>query len=56
MKLLRYMLSHGLLIILLFLLALAYYYRAQLFSADINMRIDGVVEKTLAWTEVFKNK
>ena len=56
MKLLRYMLSHGLFILLILLLVLAYYYRAQLFSADINVRIDNMVDKSLAWTEIFKNK
>lgn len=56
MKLLRYLLSHGILLLLLVALAFAYYYRAQLFSSDINARIDGVVNKSLAWTEVFADK
>jgi tetratricopeptide (TPR) repeat protein len=56
MKLLRYLLSHGILLLLLVALAFAYYYRARLFSADINARIDGVVNKSLAWTEVFADK
>jgi len=56
MKLLRYLFSHGILLLLLVALAFAYYYRAQLFSPEINGRIDAVVNKSLAWTEVFADK
>ena len=56
MKLLRYILSHGILLLLIVALAFAYYYRTQLFSDDINARIDNVMHKSVAWLEVFKDK
>lgn len=56
MKLLRHILSHGILLLILIALAFIYFYRAQLFSVEINTRIDSTVDKALAWTEIFQNK
>lgn len=48
MKLIRYLLSHALLLAFLIALAFAYHYRARLFSNEINTRIDSTVEKGMA--------
>ena len=56
MKLLRHILSHGILLIVLIALAFIYFYRVQLFSTEINAHIDSTVNKALAWTEIFQNK
>jgi len=56
MKLLRYLLSHGILLLFIVALVFAYYYRTQLFSVKVNTRIDSAVEKSLAWTEIFMKK
>ncbi|MBI1424677.1 MAG: tetratricopeptide repeat protein [Gammaproteobacteria bacterium] len=49
MKLIRYILSHLLLIAFLFLLVLAYYYRSQLFPAEVVSRIDHVTQRVMFW-------
>lgn len=58
MKLIRYILSHGLLLGILVAIGFAYYYRARLFSAEVNQHIDQTVnvavEKTRGITEVFQ--
>jgi tetratricopeptide (TPR) repeat protein len=43
MKIIRYILSHGLLLGFLVAIGFAYYYRTQLFSDTINQRIDGAL-------------
>jgi len=57
MKLIRYILSHALLLAFLVVLGFAYHYRVKLFSAEINRQIDktvGVVmDKARGITEVF---
>jgi tetratricopeptide (TPR) repeat protein len=47
MKLIKFLLSHVILLAFLVALGFAYYYRAQLFSPDINARIDHTVHKVL---------
>lgn len=47
MKLIKFLLSHAILLAFLVALGFAYYYRAQLFSPDINARIDYTVHKAL---------
>ncbi len=56
MKLLRYLLSHGLFILILLVLALAYYYRTHLFPAQVNAQIDAVVQKPVAWANILSEK
>ena len=52
MKLLRNILSHGVLLVFLTALALAYVYRAQLFPENITSKVDSYVEEALAWVGV----
>jgi len=58
MKLIRYILSHGLLLGILVAIGFGYYYRARLFSDEVNQRIDltvnAAMEKTRGITEVFQ--
>jgi len=49
MKLLRYLLSHGLLIMFIVALAFTYIYRAQLFPENITAQIDSYVNKSITW-------
>ena len=56
MKLLRYILSHGILLLLLVALAFAYYYRSTLFSQEINSHIDTLVDKTTSLSEIFREQ
>ncbi len=56
MNFLRYLLSHGLLILILAALIFTYVYRAQLFNHDVTTQIDGYVDKSLAWLAQFPNQ
>lgn len=65
MKLIRYILSHGLLLAFIVVLVLAYQYRTHLFSNEVNARIESVssqvvdnqvVNKVQGWFEVFSTK
>ncbi len=47
MKLIRYLLSHIILLAFLVALGFAYYYRAHLFSGNINARIDSTVHRVM---------
>lgn len=47
MKLIRYLLSHIILLAFLVALGFAYYYRAHLFSDNINARIDSTVHRVM---------
>ena len=47
MKLIRYLLSHTLLIVFFVALGMGYYYRTQLFSEEVNARIDGTVHRLM---------
>jgi len=49
MKLIRYIMSYLLLIAFIILLVLAYFYRSQLFPADVVAKIDAVSEKAMFW-------
>lgn len=49
MKLIRHIMSHLILIGFIFLLVLAYFYRAQLFPADIVSKIDHVAQRVAFW-------
>ncbi|VAW97538.1 hypothetical protein MNBD_GAMMA21-1698 [hydrothermal vent metagenome] len=53
MKLLRNILSHGLLIVFIAALALVYVYRAQLFPENITSKVDYYVDEALTWIGVF---
>ena len=47
MKLIRYLLSHIILLAFLVVLGLAYYHRSRLFSDDLNAKIDNTVHRVL---------
>jgi len=47
MKLIRHLLSHGLLIAFLIAVGFAYYYRTVLFSEQVNEQIDSGVFSTM---------
>lgn len=53
MKLIRYLLSHALLLAFFLALGFAYYNRAQLFSDDINAKIDNTVQRGMARVRSF---
>ena len=58
MKLIRYILSHGLLLGFLVILGFAYHYRVKLFSAEINQHVDQtvgvVISKARGVAEIFR--
>lgn len=53
MKLIRYLLSHALLLAFFLALGFIYYNRAQLFSDDINVRFDNTVQRGIAFVRAF---
>jgi len=52
MKLIRYILSHAILLALLIALGLAYYHRGELFTDDINAKIDNTVYKAMVFAQL----
>jgi hypothetical protein len=49
MKMIRYLLSHIVLILMIVAVIMAYYYRDQLFSQHVNARIDDAVTRLAFW-------
>lgn len=52
MNLIRYILSHAILLAFIIAIGFAYYYRAQLFSPDVTARIDGLVHQALVFANI----
>ncbi len=49
MKFIRYILSHAIFLAFIIAIGFAYYYRSQLFPADVNAKIDDTVHRAKVW-------